>query len=134
MVQRLPPLLGSLILIGIGCWRVWFQSRRYGTRGVVLFRSRNFAENLRDGLAVALFALLVAQAIVWVFSPETLRPWGAGHSTRAIREALGAVVLIGGLAFLVGARVGLGASWGLCVRGGAGAWPVATGLCRFLCT
>src|SRR5215831_4015462 len=33
MVERLPPLLGSLILIGIVCWRVWLQSRRYGTRG-----------------------------------------------------------------------------------------------------
>jgi hypothetical protein len=29
MVERLPPLLGSLILIGIIYWHVWLQSRRY---------------------------------------------------------------------------------------------------------
>lgn len=131
MVERLPPLFGSLILIGIVCWRVWLQSRRYGTRGVVLFRSRTFAENLRDGLAVALFALLVVQAIVWIFSPETLRPWGAGHSTRAIREALGAVLLIGGLVLLVAAQLHLGASWRIGVDEGARPGLVTTGLYRF---
>lgn len=131
MIERLLPLLASMLLIGIICWRVWLQSRRYGTRGVVLFRSQNFAENLRDGLAVTLFALLVGQAIVWVLSPETLRPWGAGHSTRAIWGALGTALLFGGLVLLVAAQLDLGASWRIGVDEGARPGLVTTGLYRF---
>ena len=104
MIERFLPLLGSLAL-------AWMQSRRHGTWGIVLFRSQKLGENLRDGLALALFARLVGQAIVWARSLQTLRPWGAEHSARVIWQASGAGLLLVGLAPLVTAQLQLGASW-----------------------
>jgi protein-S-isoprenylcysteine O-methyltransferase Ste14 len=131
MIERLLPLFGSLILIAIIGWRAWLQSRRHGSWGIVLFRSQKLGENLRDGLAVALFALLVGQAIVWARSPEALRPWGADHSARVIWEASGTVLLLVGLALLVTAQLQLGASWRIGVEEAARPGLVATGLYRF---
>jgi protein-S-isoprenylcysteine O-methyltransferase Ste14 len=131
MIERLLPLLGALALVGIVCWRAWLQSRRHGSFGIVLFRSQRLGENLRDGLAVALFALLVGQAVVWARAPEALRPWGADHSARVIWEALGAVLLLLGLGLLVTAQLHLGASWRIGVDEGARPGLVTTGLYRF---
>ncbi len=120
MTERFLPLLGSLALVGIVCWRAWMQSRRHGTWGIVLFRSQKLGENLRDGLALALFARLVGQAIVWARSLQTLRPWGAEHSARVIWQASGAGLLLVGLAPLVTAQLQLGASWRIGVDESAG--------------
>ncbi len=131
MIERLLPLLGSLALIAIVCWRAWMQSRRHGTWGIVLFRSQELGEKLRDGLALALFALLVGQAIVWARLPQTLKPWGADHSARVIWETSGAGLLLVGLALLVTAQLQLGASWRIGVDETARPGLVTTGLYRF---
>ena len=131
MIVRLLPLFGSLVLVGIVCWRAWMQFHRHGTWGIVLFRSRRFGENLRDGLALALFALLVGQASVWALSPETLKPWGAKYSARMVWEASGAMLLVAGLVLLVRAQLDLGASWRIGVDESARPGLITSGLYRF---
>lgn len=60
MIWRLLPLVGAVLFVGVVfCWRPWLQFRRHGTWGIILFRSEHRGQNLRDGLTVALFILLV---------------------------------------------------------------------------
>ena len=60
MIWRFVPLAGTALFLGIAfCWRPWLQYRRYGTWGIVLFRSRSY----RDAGVVLVFGLLIGAAI-----------------------------------------------------------------------
>ncbi len=132
MIWRFLPLFGVVLVIGIACcWRPWVQFRRYGTWGITLFRSRSRGQQLRDGLGVVLFVLLVGQAIVAAGWPESVSPLGAGHRpTRGILQVTGAVLLLGGIVLLVTAQLHLGASWRIGIEEGATPGLVTTGLYR----
>src|SRR5215470_18680143 len=69
------PLVGIIVLLGIvGCWRPSLQSRRYGSSGVLFFRSGNSRQKVRDALGVLLVACLIGQGITAVRWPQALSP------------------------------------------------------------
>lgn len=68
------PLVGVVLLFATLCWRSWWQHHRYGSHGVLLFRSGRWQEKLRAGLGVVLFVALAAQAVVAAVSPRRLEP------------------------------------------------------------
>src|SRR5216684_1465200 len=75
MVTSFLPLIGIAVFAAIVfCWRPWLQFRRYGSSGILLFRSGNRRQDLRDSLAVLLFVLLLGQAIVAAARPQSLSP------------------------------------------------------------
>src|SRR5262245_61519274 len=109
---RFLPLCGVVLLIGITlCVRPLVQLYRHGTSGIVLFRSGNVAQTLRDGLLVVFFGVLLGQAIV-ATSPGSLDLLVAEDgSLHRLLQIAGAVVMLGGIAFLAVAQLDLGASW-----------------------
>jgi len=110
--MRWLPLAGVLAMLAIVfLWRPWLQRRKYGVHGILLFRS-GAAQQLRDALAVALFALLLAQSLIAALAPESLPLAQADRrAPAALRHALGALLLLAGLVLLVTAQLQLGASW-----------------------
>lgn len=133
MIWRLLPLVGILCLFGIAaCWRPWLQSRRYGSPGIVLFRSGRRGQNLRDGLSILLFLLLVGQAIMAAGWPESLSSLGAIYQLEpGPLQVIGAVLLFGGTALLVIAQLRLGASWRIGIDERASPGLVTDGFYRF---
>ena len=111
--MRYVPLAAVLTTAAIAfLWRPWLQRRRYGHSGVLLFRSPDRAQQLRDALVVLLFVLLAAQALVAALAPESLPL--AQADRRAVpgaRYIAGVVLLASGIALLVAAQLELGASW-----------------------
>ena len=78
---RFLPLFGVAVFMGIVfVWRPWLQRRRHGTSGIVLFRSRD--QLPRDVMAVVLFALLLGQAVVAAWSPQSLSPLALDEPAR----------------------------------------------------
>jgi len=108
--MRWLPLAGVLAMLAIVfLWRPWLQRRKYGVHGILLFRS-GAAQQLRDALAVALFALLLAQSLIAALAPESLPLAQADRrAPAALRHALGALLMLAGLVLLVTAQLQLGA-------------------------
>ena len=113
------PLIGVVFLIGSLVWRTWWQRRRYGGRGVLLFRSGRWQETVREVLGVVLVLLLVGQAIL------------ADRPAPVIWQTGGAVLMFGGIALLVAAQLNLGASWRIGIEQGSRPGLVTGGLYRF---
>ena len=113
------PLVAVITLIVTLFWRAWWQRRRYGSRGVLLFRSGRRQETLREALGVALLLLLAAQALL-VDQPA----YPAGRAS-------GAALMFGGIAFLVAAQLNLGASWRIGIERGSSPGLVTAGFYRF---
>jgi protein-S-isoprenylcysteine O-methyltransferase Ste14 len=127
------PLVGILAFLAIAfVWRPWLQARRHGTSGIVLFRSRQRRQLVGDSLAVVWFALLLGQAAVVAAWPD----WLARRALWAepagdIAGAIGAVLMLAGLALMVTAQLGLGASWRIGIEEGARPGLVTDGLYRY---
>jgi len=85
---------------------------------------------LRDSMPVLLALLLLGQALAAAFRPEALDPWDAAHFSAAL-QALGAALMLGGIALLVAAQLDLGAAWRIGIEGGARPGLVTGGLYRF---
>jgi protein-S-isoprenylcysteine O-methyltransferase Ste14 len=133
LVWRILPLVGVLLFIAIAfAWRPWLQRRRYGTSGLLLFRSPERTQTIRDTLAVVWLVLLMGQAAAVALLPEWLphRTLWAGLTGELPRIA-GAVLLFGGLVLLVTAQLDLGASWRIGIEEGARPGLVTGGLYRF---
>src|SRR5262249_3120964 len=113
MIWRVLPLAGAVLLVGIPlCWRPWLHYRRHGSWGIALFRSRRPGPLGRGGLAVVAFLLLLGQGFAAAAWPASIAPLGAASAlSLAVRRAVGALLLLGGLSFLVAAQLDLGASW-----------------------
>jgi hypothetical protein len=109
MISTWLPLIGVVLFLGVLCWRSWWQRRRYGSPGVLLFRSQRWQEKLRDALGVVLVVFLVGQAVMAAARPKSLAPLGATYPAVAeIAQVTGAVLLFGGIALLVVALLNLG--------------------------
>lgn len=119
-------LLGSGIVV-----RIWFQWRRHGTPGVVLFRSGRPAQTLRDALYLVLAAVLGAISLLSAWNPDWLR-FGAlpGFDAAAPRVA-GAVAAFAGSALMMHSTLRMGASWRIGIEDGARPGLVTTGVYRF---
>jgi protein-S-isoprenylcysteine O-methyltransferase Ste14 len=129
---RYLPLCGVVLLIAIAlCLRPLLQLYRHGTFGIFLFRSGNAAQTLRDGLLVVFFGVLLGQAIL-ATRPGSLDLLVAEHGSlhRAL-QAAGAIVMLGGIAFLAVAQLHLGASWRIGIDATAKPGLVTDGLYRY---
>ena len=133
MVWRFLPLTGVLLLFVVaGGWRPWLQRRRYGTSGIVLFRSDTPGQNLRDGMLVALFLLLAGQAVVAAGAPQRLALLGGTDpSAGGLRPFAGAGLMLSGVALVAAAQLHLGASWRIGIEDAARPGLVTGGLYRF---
>ena len=127
------PLAGILLFIGIAFgWRPWLQYRRYGTSGVVLFRSRQLGQIARDSLTVVWFVLLLGQAAAVAALPHWLPSRALIHGpVSEILQAAGAVLLVGGLVLTVKAQLELGASWRIGIDEAAKPGLVTSGIYAF---
>lgn len=122
------PLIGVGALIAIGVfWRSWLQRRRYGSSGIVLFRSRDFGQNVRDGLLVLVVVLVLGQAVAFAARPQSI----AGGILMPPRNGPGVAALFGGVVLIVRAQLDLGASWRVGIDESAKPWLVKHGLYAF---
>ena len=105
--MRWLPLGGVLATLAIVfLWRPWLQSRRHGSHGILLFRSGDTAQRVRDAFAVALFVLLLAQSLAAALAPESLPLAQADRRAHAaVRLALGVLLMLAGLVLLVAAQL-----------------------------
>ena len=133
MISTWLPLIGIVVFLSVVCcWRPWLQCRRYGSSGVLFFRSAHWRQNLRDALGVGLAVCLVGQAIVAAGWPAALSPSRAIYQPEArIWQVTGAVLLFGGQGLLIMAQLHLGASWRIGIDEGASPGLVTSGLYRF---
>jgi protein-S-isoprenylcysteine O-methyltransferase Ste14 len=111
--MRWLPLAGVLVTLAITfLWRPWLQQRSHGHSGILLFRSGDQAQKLRDAAAVLLFLLLVAQSLVAALAPESLPLAQADRrAAPGLRHLTGVALMIVGIVALVVAQLELGASW-----------------------
>lgn len=131
MIWRVLPLIAMLMLTGIALvWRPWLQYRRYGTLGIVVFRSSNRWHNVRDALVTVGFALAMWQAFAGAFYALGPRLPIDGHLA-LFSNVTGAILMFGGLFVLVWAQLDLGASWRIGIEEGARLGLVTDGLYRY---
>jgi protein-S-isoprenylcysteine O-methyltransferase Ste14 len=132
MIWTWLPLIGVVLILGIVCWRSWWQQRRYGSRGVLLFKSQRWQEKLREALAVSFVLVLAGQAVMAAVWPRSLAPVNATDQLAAtIGHLTGAVLLFGGIALFVAAQLNLGASWRIGIEEGVSPGLVTNGFYRF---
>ena len=111
-------------------WRPLLQRRRHGTWGLVLFTG-SAAQKVRDVMLFALPVLLVGQAVVATQSPQALGVSEADLRAPAfLRNALGTLLMYGGLLFQGTAMLDLGASWRIGIEERAQPGLVTGGLYR----
>ena len=133
MLWRVVPLIGLLFFLGLGFgWRTWFQARRYGGSGVVLFRSGRGEQTLREALGVLLVVVMTAEAVTAAAAPTALAALGTVLPPDAAETGrpLGAVLLFGATALMVVAQTDLGASWRIGIEEAARPGLVTGGLYR----
>jgi protein-S-isoprenylcysteine O-methyltransferase Ste14 len=133
--MRFLPLAAILAFIAIAFgWRAWLQSRRYGTSGILLFRSTRRGQMVRDSLTLVWFAVLIGQAAAAMW-PEWLarRALLASPAGPAadILGAIGVVLLVAGLVLMVTAQLELGASWRIGIDSAARPGLVTSGIYRY---
>jgi protein-S-isoprenylcysteine O-methyltransferase Ste14 len=133
MLARILPLTGLALFFGVGfVWRSWLQYRRHGHAGIIMFRSQDAGQRLRDAMFAFLLLALIVQAITFALSPAALAvlyvvPPLPGNAT----IALGSPLVFGGVAFMVLAQLHLGASWRIGIDEQARPGLVTDGLYRF---
>lgn len=132
MIPAWLPLVGVVLFLGVVCcWRPWLQFRRYGTSGVLVFRSGDWRQHVRDALGIVLACCLAGQAVAAAAWPESLAPLGAAFPSAAkVGQVIGTVSLFGGIALLVRAQLELGASWRIGIEEGTSPGLVTTGSYR----
>jgi len=132
VTARVLPLGSVVLLVGIVVWRSWWQRRRYGSPGVLLFRSARWQEKLRDGLVVVLVLLLIGQAVVAAARPQALASrYAFDQSAAELTRVIGVVLSLGGAILLVAAQLDLGAAWRIGIQEGARPGLVTAGVYRF---
>ena len=133
MVASALPLVAVLVFYGLGFgWRTWVQLRRYGSSGIVLFRSGRPGQHLREALFVVLAVALLAEAALAAVAPRRLPGLvPLAPATAAVLRATGAVMVLGATALMLAAQLDLGASWRVGIDEGARPGLVTGGLYRY---
>jgi protein-S-isoprenylcysteine O-methyltransferase Ste14 len=109
MIARWLPALFLLIFIGLGVgWRAWLQWGRFGSTGVVLFRSGRWIQHLREASLLAVVLLLSVEVIAAGMAPARIAPL---VDLGPVGFTLGCLLGAGGLALMVRAQLEMGASW-----------------------
>jgi len=127
------PLIAVLVFYGLGFgWRTWVQLRRYGSSGIVLFRSGRPGQHLREALFVVLAVALLAEAALAAVAPRRLPGLvPLAPATAAVLRATGTVIVLGATALMLAAQLDLGASWRVGIDEGARPGLVTGGLYRY---
>jgi len=127
------PLIAVLAFYGLGFgWRTWVQLRRYGSSGIVLFRSGRPGQHLREALFVVLAVALLAEAALAAVAPRRLPGLvPLAPATAALLRATGIVMVLGATALMLAAQLDLGASWRVGIDQGARPGLVTGGLYRY---
>ena len=133
MVASALPLIAVLAFYGLGFgWRTWVQLRRYGSSGIVLFRSGRLGQHLREALFVVLAVALLAEAALAAVAPRRLPGLvPLAPATAAVLRATGTVMVLGATALMLAAQLDLGASWRVGIDEGARPGLVTGGLYRY---
>ncbi len=133
MVASALPLIAVLVFYGLGFgWRTWVQLRRYGSSGIVLFRSGRPGQHLREALFVVLAVVLFAEAALAAVAPRRLPGLvPLAPATAAVLRATGTVMVLGATALMLAAQLDLGASWRVGIDEGARPGLVTGGLYRY---
>jgi len=127
------PLIAVLAFYGLGFgWRTWVQLRRYGSSGIVLFRSGRPGQHLREALFVVLAVALLAEAALAAVAPRRLPGLvPLAPASAAVLRATGTVIVLGATALMLAAQLDLGASWRVGIDQGARPGLVTGGLYRY---
>jgi len=127
------PLIAVLVFYGLGFgWRTWVQLRRYGSSGIVLFRSGRPGQHLREALFVVLAVALLAEAALAAVAPRRLPGLvPLAPATAAVLRATGTVMVLGATALMLAAQLDLGASWRVGIDEGARPGLLTGGLYRY---
>ena len=133
MVASALPLIAVLAFYGLGFgWRTWVQLRRYGSSGIVLFRSGRPGQHLREALFVVLAVALLAEAALAAVAPRRLPGLvPLAPVTAGVLRATGTVMVLGATALMLAAQLDLGASWRVGIDEGARPGLVTGGLYRY---
>jgi protein-S-isoprenylcysteine O-methyltransferase Ste14 len=105
--------IGTILLLVVAfALRPWMQFLRYGTWGVLLFRSKSPCLLALDSLTVILFLLLPVQAYIAVYRPDYLMTYFIlSDPAKTLSACIGTPIFFGGLIFFAVAQLNLGASW-----------------------
>ena len=127
------PLLAVLVFSGLGFgWRSWLQLRRYGSSGIVLFRSGRPGQHLREALFLVLAVALFAEAALAAVAPRRLPDLvPLAPAAAATLRVAGTVLVLGATALMLVAQLDLGASWRVGIEEGARPGLVTGGLYRY---
>jgi len=127
------PLIAVLVFYGLGFgWRTCVQLRRYGSSGIVLFRSGRPGQHIREALFVVLTVALLAEAALAAVAPRRLPGLvPLAPATAAVLRATGTVMVLGATALMLAAQLDLGASWRVGIDEGARPGLVTGGLYRY---
>jgi protein-S-isoprenylcysteine O-methyltransferase Ste14 len=130
---RFVPLLGFLLFVGLGFgWRSWLQAQRYGSTGIVTFRSGRAAQNAREALFVVLVLAVAGEVLLAAFAPASLAALGTVPAPlAAVLRPVGAALVLVATMMMVVAQLDLGASWRIGIDEGARPGLVTDGLYRF---
>ena len=133
MVASALPLIAVLVFYGLGFgWRTWVQLRRYGSSGIVLFRSGRPGQHLREALFVVLAVALLAEAALAAVAPRRLPGLvPLAPATAGVLRATGTVMVLGATALMLAAQLDLGASWRVGIDQGARPGLVTGGFYRY---
>jgi protein-S-isoprenylcysteine O-methyltransferase Ste14 len=123
--------MAAIVVITL-CVRPWVQRRRYGTSGLVLFRSGKLSQDLRDAALVVVIALLTAQAgVAAVGRREPLLLMVGPGAIGDLLAAAGAFLMVAGIALLASGQLNMGASWRVGIKESEAPGLVTGGLYRF---
>jgi len=110
-MARIAPLVLLSIFFSVGFgWRAWLQWRRFGSSGIMLFRSGRWMQHVREA-GLLLFAIVsLGQAVAAVWHPALVDAQRVFVSSTALTW-LGAALMIAGTVLMVVAQLDMGASW-----------------------
>lgn len=133
MTVRTFPLIWTIAFYGIAfVGRAWLHHHRFGHSGLMLFRSSQWMQHVREAGLVVLSVALFVQATVYALRPELLAPLSLfTPPTSGLGLILGALLLASGGALMVVAQLDLGASWRVGFDEAARPGLVTTGVYRF---
>jgi len=110
MARSAPLILMSIFFAVAFGWRAWLQHRRFGSSGIMLFRSGRWMQHLREAGLLLLAAASFGQAAAAAWKPaavDALRLFGPN----ATMAWLGTGSMIAGTVLIVVAQLEMGASW-----------------------
>ncbi|MGH7787663.1 MAG: methyltransferase family protein [Candidatus Binatia bacterium] len=124
------PLIALTLFVGVGfVWRSWYQVRRFGSSGIVLFQSGRWAQHLREAALLVMVLAIGGQAVAAAVASPTLAAsllWPVGAAGQVCAIAL----VLAGTGVMVLAQLQMGASWRVGIDEGARPGLVRSGLYR----